>query len=101
MIITLGLAHYNNLYFLLMWYIVILFSNFVSYYSLFFFFFFLQRVALATAANMCRKLPSDASDFVMEAVPLLTNLLNYHDSKVLFIFQTLIPYDTIYVYDVN
>ncbi|TVU13329.1 hypothetical protein EJB05_40379 [Eragrostis curvula] len=42
-----------------------------------------QRVALATAANMCRKLPSDASDFVMEAVPLLTNLLNYHDSKVL------------------
>ncbi|CAN6242342.1 unnamed protein product [Urochloa humidicola] len=32
---------------------------------------------------MCRKLPSDASDFVMEAVPLLTNLLNYHDSKVL------------------
>lgn len=42
-----------------------------------------QRVALSTAANMCRKLPSDASDFVMEAVPLLTNLLNYHDSKVL------------------
>lgn len=31
---------------------------------------------------MCRKLPSDAADFVMEAVPLLTNLLNYHDSKV-------------------
>ncbi|KAJ1701879.1 hypothetical protein LUZ63_001658 [Rhynchospora breviuscula] len=42
-----------------------------------------QRVALSTAANMCRKLPSDAADFVMEAVPLLTNLLNYHDSKVL------------------
>ncbi|CAM0907851.1 unnamed protein product [Alopecurus aequalis] len=42
-----------------------------------------QRVALSTAANMCRKLPSDASDFVMEAVPLLTNLLNYHDTKVL------------------
>ncbi|VAH41149.1 unnamed protein product [Triticum turgidum subsp. durum] len=42
-----------------------------------------QRVALSTAANMCRKLPSDASDFVMEAVPLLTNLLNYHDAKVL------------------
>ncbi|CAJ2679506.1 unnamed protein product [Trifolium pratense] len=32
---------------------------------------------------MCKKLPSDASDFVMEAVPLLTNLLQYHDSKVL------------------
>ncbi|PNT60766.1 hypothetical protein BRADI_5g04567v3 [Brachypodium distachyon] len=42
-----------------------------------------QRVALSTAANICRKLPSDASDFVMEAVPLLTNLLNYHDTKVL------------------
>ncbi|XXG75022.1 hypothetical protein AAC387_Pa07g3615 [Persea americana] len=42
-----------------------------------------QRVALSTAANMCKKLPSDAADFVMEAVPLLTNLLHYHDSKVL------------------
>ncbi|XP_020699967.1 E3 ubiquitin-protein ligase UPL3-like isoform X1 [Dendrobium catenatum] len=42
-----------------------------------------QRVALCTAANMCKKLPSDASDFVMEAIPLLTNLLHYHDAKVL------------------
>ncbi|KAF2322732.1 hypothetical protein GH714_029798 [Hevea brasiliensis] len=42
-----------------------------------------QRVALATAANMCKKLSSDAADFVMEAVPLLTNLLHYHDAKVL------------------
>ncbi|WOL09703.1 E3 ubiquitin-protein ligase [Canna indica] len=42
-----------------------------------------QRVALSTAANMCKKLPSDAADFVMDAVPLLTNLLNYQDSKVL------------------
>ncbi|KAF2302059.1 hypothetical protein GH714_031991 [Hevea brasiliensis] len=42
-----------------------------------------QRVALSTAANMCKKLPSDAADFVMEAVPLLTNLLHYHDAKVL------------------
>ncbi|XP_043712874.1 E3 ubiquitin-protein ligase UPL3-like [Telopea speciosissima] len=42
-----------------------------------------QRLALSTAANMCKKLPSDASDYVMEAVPLLTNLLQYHDSKVL------------------
>lgn len=41
-----------------------------------------QRVALSTAANMCKKLPSDAADFVMEAVPLLTNLLQYHDAKV-------------------
>ncbi|XP_076926012.1 E3 ubiquitin-protein ligase UPL3-like [Bidens hawaiensis] len=43
----------------------------------------IQRVALSTAANMCKKLPSDAADFVMEAVPLLTNLLQYHDVKVL------------------
>lgn len=42
-----------------------------------------QRVALSTAANMCKKLPSDAADFVMEAVPLLTNLLQYPDAKVL------------------
>ncbi|KAI4376112.1 hypothetical protein MLD38_013904 [Melastoma candidum] len=42
-----------------------------------------QRVALSTAANMCKKLPSDAADYVMEAVPLLANLLQYHDSKVL------------------
>lgn len=48
--------------------------------------FLLQRVALSTAANMCKKLPSDAADFVMEAVPLLINLLNYHDSKVILFF---------------
>ncbi|XP_047269036.1 E3 ubiquitin-protein ligase UPL3-like isoform X1 [Capsicum annuum] len=42
-----------------------------------------QRVALATATNMCKKLPSDASDFVMEVVPPMTNLLQYHDAKVL------------------
>ncbi|KAI7732092.1 hypothetical protein M8C21_029569 [Ambrosia artemisiifolia] len=43
----------------------------------------MARVALSTAANMCKKLPSDAADFVMDAVPLLTNLLQYHDAKVL------------------
>lgn len=52
---------------------------------LFFFVLLSQRVALSTAANMCKKLPSDAADFVMEAVPLLTNLLQYHDSKVMVI----------------
>ncbi|KAI5073229.1 hypothetical protein GOP47_0011242 [Adiantum capillus-veneris] len=41
-----------------------------------------QRVAVSTAANICRQLPSDASDFVIEAVPILTNLLQYQDSKV-------------------
>lgn len=44
---------------------------------------FVQRVAVSTAANICRQLPSDAADFVTEAVPLLTNLLQYQDSKVI------------------
>jgi E3 ubiquitin-protein ligase TRIP12 len=41
-----------------------------------------QRVAVSIAANICRQLPSDAADFVTEAIPLLTNLLQYQDSKV-------------------
>ncbi|KAL8480380.1 hypothetical protein ACS0TY_027066 [Phlomoides rotata] len=43
----------------------------------------IKRVALSTAANMCKRLPSDATDFMMEVVPLLTNLIQYHDAKVL------------------
>ncbi|GJV13175.1 E3 ubiquitin protein ligase UPL3 [Tanacetum coccineum] len=39
------------------------------------------RVALSTATNMCKNLPSDAADFVMVVVPLLTSLLQYHDAK--------------------
>lgn len=39
---------------------------------------------------MCKKLPSDASDYVMEAVPLLTNLLQYHDSKVIIYLLSVI-----------
>ena len=42
-----------------------------------------QRVALSIAADMCKKLPQDAANFVMEVDPLLTNLLQYHDAKVL------------------
>ena len=42
-----------------------------------------RKVALSTTANMCKKLHSDAADFVMEVVPLLTNLLQYHDAKAL------------------
>lgn len=41
---------------------------------------------------MCKKLPSDASDYVMEAVPLLTNLLQYHDSKVIYRLFVIIWY---------
>uniref|UniRef100_A0A164V636 HECT-type E3 ubiquitin transferase n=1 Tax=Daucus carota subsp. sativus TaxID=79200 RepID=A0A164V636_DAUCS len=42
-----------------------------------------QRVALTTAANMCKKLPADAADFVTNAVPLLSQLLQEHDAKVI------------------
>lgn len=42
----------------------------------------IQRVALTTAANMCKKLPADAADFVTNAVPLLSQLLQEHDAKV-------------------
>lgn len=41
-----------------------------------------QRVAVSTASNICRQLPSDAGDLVMEVVPILTNILQYQDSKV-------------------
>lgn len=36
-----------------------------------------QRVAVATAANMCRGLTTDNTDAVQTAVPILTNLLQY------------------------
>mmetsp|Transcript_34349 Transcript_34349/g.65613 ORF Transcript_34349/g.65613 Transcript_34349/m.65613 type:complete len:1886 (+) Transcript_34349:253-5910(+) len=41
-----------------------------------------QRVALATAANMCRQLPADAEEMVVDCVPILTNLLTYQDTKL-------------------
>uniref|UniRef100_A0A7S3VMY1 HECT-type E3 ubiquitin transferase n=1 Tax=Dunaliella tertiolecta TaxID=3047 RepID=A0A7S3VMY1_DUNTE len=41
-----------------------------------------QRVAVTTAANMCRGLTPDSLDMVQEAVPLLTNLLQYQDAKI-------------------
>ncbi|XP_073012311.1 E3 ubiquitin-protein ligase UPL3-like isoform X2 [Typha latifolia] len=42
-----------------------------------------QRDALTVAVNICMKIPPNAADSVMEAVPLLTDLLQYHDSQVL------------------
>lgn len=36
-----------------------------------------QRVAVATAATMCRSLTTDNIDAVSSAVPILTNLLQY------------------------
>ncbi|GJZ35987.1 probably inactive leucine-rich repeat receptor-like protein kinase [Tanacetum coccineum] len=42
-------------------------------------FFSTRRVALSTAASVCKKLLSDAADFVMEAVPY--RQIFYHDMK--------------------
>ncbi|KAK9798991.1 hypothetical protein WJX73_009807 [Symbiochloris irregularis] len=41
-----------------------------------------QRVAVATAAAMTRGIPRDATDTVVNAIPLLTPLLEYKDTKV-------------------
>ena len=37
---------------------------------------------MTTAANICRQLPPDSADLLVEAVPLLQNLLTVQDSKV-------------------
>ncbi|CAA7389475.1 unnamed protein product [Spirodela intermedia] len=42
----------------------------------------IQRVAVSTVANVCEKLPTDCSSFLMEAIPALCNLLHYDDSKI-------------------
>lgn len=36
-----------------------------------------QRVAVATAANMCRSLTTENLEAVTSVVPILTNLLSY------------------------
>jgi hypothetical protein len=36
-----------------------------------------QRVAVATAANVCNRLSADAAPMVQDAIPILTNLLMY------------------------
>lgn len=41
-----------------------------------------QRVAVMTAANMCRGLALDNAEAAKSAVPILTGLLQYSDSKV-------------------
>ncbi|KAH7444617.1 hypothetical protein KP509_02G085400 [Ceratopteris richardii] len=41
-----------------------------------------QRVAVSTAANMCKRMTPDAFNHVNEALPILTNLLEYPDFKV-------------------
>ncbi|CAI0471551.1 unnamed protein product [Linum tenue] len=41
-----------------------------------------QRVALSTVVNICKKLPTDSSAPFMEAVPILCNLLQYEDRQL-------------------
>ncbi|KAJ7972450.1 E3 ubiquitin-protein ligase [Quillaja saponaria] len=42
----------------------------------------LQRVALSTVVNICKKLPSENPSPFMEAVPILCNLLQYEDRQL-------------------
>ncbi|KAK9289472.1 hypothetical protein L1049_007627 [Liquidambar formosana] len=42
----------------------------------------LQRVALSTVVNICKKLPSECPSPFMEAVPILCNLLQYEDRQL-------------------
>jgi hypothetical protein len=52
-----------------------------------------QRVAVATAATMCRSLTTDNIDAVSSAVPILTNLLQYQvQSGACLAFLTLMPH---------
>jgi hypothetical protein len=41
-----------------------------------------QRSAVTTAANLCRRVPPDDFHFAADAVPTLTNLLRSHDGRV-------------------
>ncbi|CAK9164785.1 unnamed protein product [Ilex paraguariensis] len=41
-----------------------------------------QRVALSTVVNICKKLPSEGPSPFMEAVPILCNLLQYEDRQL-------------------
>uniref|UniRef100_A0A0E0DSM4 HECT-type E3 ubiquitin transferase n=1 Tax=Oryza meridionalis TaxID=40149 RepID=A0A0E0DSM4_9ORYZ len=42
----------------------------------------IQRVAVSAAANACKKVPKDCSQFVMDSVPALCNLLQSEDKMV-------------------
>jgi E3 ubiquitin-protein ligase TRIP12 len=41
-----------------------------------------QRVAAVTACNMCRSLPSDAVDKIVDVLPAMMNLLNSEDQRI-------------------
>ncbi|XP_068492520.1 E3 ubiquitin-protein ligase UPL4 isoform X2 [Phaseolus vulgaris] len=42
----------------------------------------IQRVALSTVVNICKKLPSESPSLFMEAVPILCKLLQYEDRQL-------------------
>ncbi|CAH8269838.1 unnamed protein product [Arabidopsis lyrata] len=42
----------------------------------------IQRVAISTVVNICRKLPSEPASPFMDAVPILCNLLQYEDRQL-------------------
>ncbi|CAH2074396.1 unnamed protein product [Thlaspi arvense] len=42
----------------------------------------IQRVAISTVVNICRKLPSESPWLFMDAVPILCNLLQYEDRQL-------------------
>ncbi|KAK1312168.1 E3 ubiquitin-protein ligase UPL4 [Acorus calamus] len=42
----------------------------------------IQRVALVTVVNICKKLPQDCSALIVEAIPTLSNLLHNDDTKL-------------------
>ena len=41
-----------------------------------------QRAAVTIAANLCKRVPSDAFITVVDALPVLTNLLRYQDARI-------------------
>ncbi|XP_010423798.1 PREDICTED: E3 ubiquitin-protein ligase UPL4 isoform X1 [Camelina sativa] len=42
----------------------------------------IQRVAISTVVNICRKLPSESPSPFMDAVPILCNILQYEDRQL-------------------
>ncbi|XP_012082279.1 E3 ubiquitin-protein ligase UPL4 isoform X2 [Jatropha curcas] len=51
--------------------------NFIDFFST-----SVQRVALSTVVNICKKLPTESPSPFMEAVPTLCNLLQYEDRQL-------------------
>ena len=41
-----------------------------------------QRTALRTVVNICKKLPSECPQTLIEAVPILCNLFQHDDGEV-------------------